>query len=110
MECYLAMSYLTYFILKKCLYKNKLPYFLHFGGHFIFYYQYFISSWKQVGVLRCKWVLMLMMVLLVLINHKHQDCCNLSNFLLYILMWMFSSDTCYLQASVNTVTQNTEQI
>jgi len=62
----------------------------------MFYYRYFVSSWNQTGILRGKWVMILMMVLLVLINLEHQDCCSLSNFLLYKLMWMFSNDTCYL--------------
>jgi hypothetical protein len=44
------------------------------------------------------------------LNPEHQDCCSLSSFLLYKLMWMFSIDMCYLQSSVNTVTQNTEKI
>ena len=91
------------FYFKKSLYKNKLPYFLHFGGYFMFCYQYFISSWKQIGVLRWRWVPMLMMILLALISLKHQDCCSLSSFLLYKLMWLFSNDTCYLQSSVNHI-------
>lgn len=97
MECYLAMSYLTYFIFKKisCLY------FLHFGGYFMFCYRYFVSSWNQIGILHWKWVLISVMVLLVLISLEHQDCCSLSNFLLYKLMWTFSNDTCYLWSSVN---------
>jgi hypothetical protein len=41
-----------YFLQKMCLYKNKLPYFLHFGGYFMFYYRHFISSWKHIGILR----------------------------------------------------------
>jgi len=111
-ECYLAMSYLTYFIFsKKCVcIKISCLYFLRFGGYFMFYYRYLISSWNQIGILCWKWVPISMMVLLVLINLEHQDCCISSNFLLYELMWMFSNDTCYLCSSVNTVTQNTEQI
>jgi hypothetical protein len=73
----ITSNHLTYFRLSTCFWLITLTWaiFKLLGIISHFYHWYFISSWNQwdqTSILRWKWILMFVTVILVPINHKYQ--------------------------------------